>query len=49
MAKAERIMSDAILKKNEGQDKCEREIQSELSLRAYKDALEKRGGIKLPN
>jgi hypothetical protein len=44
MTKAERIMSDAITKKNEGRDSCEREIRSELSLRVHFSALEKRGG-----
>jgi hypothetical protein len=46
---AERFMVDAIVKKREEQLKCEDDIKSDLAFRAYKDALEKRGGRKLPN
>jgi hypothetical protein len=42
-------MSDALLKKYQEQNVCEDDIQSDLSLRAFKDALGKRDGRKLPN
>ncbi len=49
LSTAERVMTEVILKKNEGQDKCERDIQSELAIQAYRDALEKRNDRKRPN
>jgi hypothetical protein len=36
---AEKIMIEAIMKKLNAQFECELDIQSELTLRAYKDAL----------